>query len=313
MAILIAPDKFKGTLTARETADIIASELTAWPCVIAPMADGGEGTAQALCSGPEWEFRGRYYLNPAKSIAVIDSSAVVGIQPGADILTLTSEPLGALVRHLVEIDSIEKVIIGVGGTGICDGGIGFLHALGDYKCYADRLLGLCDVAVPLLPQQPGGPSTLMFAPQKGATETDIPVLRERLEAAMLTYGNGSKPFDGAGGGLGFAIGNAIGAPCVGGAQFVLDHFGIDWREITCVVTGEGRLDEQTAQGKVVSVLACAAAERGVPCFVLAGSVSDNIANDRVINASVFLPNSPLTPAIAAARISHAARQLAMKI
>lgn len=313
MAILIAPDKYKGTLTAQEAADIIASELTTWPCVKAPMADGGEGTARALCTGEEWESRGQYYFNPIRRVVVIDSSAVVGIRPGADILTLTSEPLGSLVRQLIVDEGAEKVIIGVGGTGICDGGVGFLHALGDYKRYANHLLGLCDVAVPLLPLQPDGPSALMFAPQKGATEADIPVLRERLEAAMREYGHVPKPFDGAGGGLGFAIGNAIGAPCVSGARYVLDHLGIDWREVSCVVTGEGRVDDQTAQGKVVSVLSQAAADYKVPCFVLAGSVSDNVRGDKVIDTSAYLADSPLTPAIAAARLSHAARRLAMKI
>lgn len=309
MAILIAPDKYKGTLTAQEAADIIAAELTDWQCVKAPMADGGEGTAQALCSGPGWEFRGTHFVNPSLSEAVVDSSAVVGIQPGADILALTSEPLGFLVRGLVE-NGIKKVIIGVGGTGICDGGVGFLRGLGDYKRYADRLLGLCDVAVPLVPLEPGGASALMFAPQKGATEADIPILRERLEGAMREYGHGPMPFDGAGGGLGFAIGNAIGAPCVSGAAYVLDRLGIDWQTIDCVVTGEGRVDEQTAQGKVVAVLSREAAKRRLPCYVLAGSVAGTPAG-HVIDASAFLPSSSLTPAIAAARLSHAAHLLAI--
>ncbi|MDE7375842.1 MAG: glycerate kinase [Muribaculaceae bacterium] len=313
MAILIAPDKYKGTLTAREATDIIAGELSQWPCIKAPMADGGEGTALALCSGPGWEERGQYFINPLRREAVIDSSAVVGIRPGADILALSSAPLGVLVKHLIEGESVEKVIIGVGGTGMCDGGVGFLRALGDYKRYADRLLGLCDVAVPLLPQEPDGPSALMFAPQKGATEADIPVLRERLEMAMRDYGHGLRPFDGAGGGLGFAIGNAIGAPCVSGARYVLDHLGIDWREVSCVVTGEGRVDDQTAQGKVVSVLSQAAAEHGVPCFVLAGCISGSISSDSIIDASAYIADAPLTPAIAAARLSHAARQLILKI
>lgn len=310
MAILIAPDKYKGTLTARQAADIIARELAAWPCVIAPMADGGEGTASALCSCPEWERRDQYFFNPASREAAVDSSAVVGIQPGANILALTSEPLGRLARHIVETEGATKVMIGVGGTGICDGGVGFLRALGDYASYADRLVGLCDVAVPLLPLTPDGPSALMFAPQKGATEADMPILRERLEAAMRLYGHGPRPYDGAGGGLGFAIGNAIGAQCVSGARFVLDHLNINWSDIACVVTGEGRLDDQTAQGKVVSVMAQAAALRGLPCYVLAGSLSGVLPSDTIIDASSFLPDSPLTPTVAAERLSLAASQLA---
>lgn len=313
MAILVAPDKYKGTLTSQEAADIISSELIGMRCLKAPMADGGEGTARVLCTGQEWDFHGLYFVNPRRHIAVIDSSAVIGIRPGADILELTSEPLGLIVRHLIEDEGIETAIIGVGGTGVCDGGVGFLHGLGDYKLYAGRLLGLCDVAVPLLPQKPGGPSALMFAPQKGATDADMPVLRGRLEDALLKYGHGLRPFDGAGGGLGFAIGNAIGAPCVSGAQYVLDHLGIDWEEVTCVVTGEGCLDEQTAQGKVVSVMSRAAAEHGVPCYVLAGIVSGVTLMESVIDSSAYLPQLELTPDTAAARLSQAARELALKI
>lgn len=309
MAILIAPDKYKGTLTAQEAADIIASELVDWPCVKVPMADGGEGTARALCTGPGWDWRGRYYVDSNNGVAVIDSSAVVGIQPGADILSLTSEPLGLLVKQLVEEEGMKKVIIGVGGTGMCDGGVGFLQALGDYKQYTDKLLGLCDVAVPLVPQKPGGPSALMFAPQKGATEADMPILCGRLEGAIRDYGHGVRPFDGAGGGLGFAIGNAIGAPCVSGAKYVLEHLSIDLDQIDLIVTGEGRLDEQTSQGKVIAVLSDVAKQHNIPLVAIAGSVVGH-PECQVIDASDYLPASPLTSAIAGARLSQASRHLA---
>lgn len=309
MAILIAPDKYKGTLTAQEAADIIASELTDWSCVKAPMGDGGEGTARALCHGPRWERQGLYYVNLADRVAVIDSSAVVGIKPGADILELTSEPLGLLVRQLIEREGIKKVVIGVGGTGICDGGVGFLKALGDYKSYADMLLGLCDVAVPLVPHEPGGPSALMFAPQKGATEADLPILRARLEAVMREYGHGPHPFDGAGGGLGFAIGNAIGAPCVSGAEYVISRLDIDWDSISLIVTGEGCLDDQTAQGKVIATLSQVAKCKDIPLVAIAGSIVGK-PECQAIDASQYLSESQLTPAIAGARLTLASRRLA---
>ena len=115
--ILIAPDKFKGTLTATQVARIIDSELPG-DCLMMPMADGGEGTADAIASATTgWVRRNGYAVHPASATAAIDSSAVIGlgqVNPrNHDILSATSAPLGVVVREIIK-GGCKNVIIGVG-------------------------------------------------------------------------------------------------------------------------------------------------------------------------------------------------------
>lgn len=323
--ILIAPDKYKGTLSARRASAIIAETLSDNFCITAPMADGGEGTAAALAHGPGWEQHDCYYVHRGSRTAVIDSSSVIGVDayPRHDILKASSAPLGLKVREILK-SGCEKVIIGIGGTGCCDGGVGFLEGLGldKYRTYRDSIIGLSDVAVPLLPPQRVSdeeattyPCALMFAPQKGALSCDIPVLRRRLESVVKDYSDGrSSVYDGAGGGLGFAIATAIGAPCYPGAQFVLDRYHIDWGKISLVVTGEGKIDNQTAHGKVVDTVAGNAAEHGIPCVAIAGCVSlpDHEAAKlpySIIDSSRYYAGLPLNPDTAALRLARATTEL----
>lgn len=323
--ILIAPDKYKGTLSAFEAARIIASAC-ARPFLLAPMADGGEGTACVLCRGDEWMSHGKAFINTRTAEAVIDSSAVIGLQ-GVDlrthnILTASSAPLGREVRRLLDY-GCTKVKIGIGGTCTCDGGAGFLEALGDYAACKDRLLGLSDVQVPLLAPA-GRPSALMFAPQKGATDEMLYLLADKLARVEGKYGPGHSPYDGAGGGLGYALASVIGCEVVSGAAYVLDSYGIDWGKIDLVVTGEGRYDSQTLRGKVVQAVRSHARSRGIPVVVLAGSVAQEgvIAADllsadetmtdagtEIVACDKFLPDSPLTPATAATRLYLAAQSV----
>lgn len=309
--ILIAPDKFKGTLTARQAAAIIADELSAYMRLKAPMADGGEGTASILCAEPQWVEHDCYWVHPASRTAVIDSSAIIGMhQP--DLLRASSAPLGIKVREIIK-GGCQKVIIGIGGTAVCDGGLGFLEGLGldKYHTYRSHIVGLSDVAVPLLPADPDGdleaqPSALMFARQKGATDVDFPILLSRLAQVQRQYSGGrTSPFDGAGGGLGFAIASAIDAPCYPGAQYVLDHYNIDWSRVDIAITGEGRIDAQTARGKAAYAVAQAAKSAGVPCIMIGGAIAEGtpcLAGSIMGATDEFLPNEPLTPEVAEERL-----------
>ncbi len=323
--ILVAPDKYKGTLSARRASAIIAEALADNFCMLAPMADGGEGTAAALAQGPGWDQHDCYYAHRPSRTAVIDSSAVIGLDAfgHCDILKASSAALGIKVREILK-SGCEKVIIGIGGTGCCDAGIGFLEGLGldKYTAYRHSIVGLSDVAVPLLPPDDisdcdaaSYPSALMFAPQKGALPCDIPVLRSRLLSAVQEYSHGrSSIYDGAGGGLGFAIATAIGAPCHAGAQYVLDHYDIEWDDVTLVITGEGKIDKQTSQGKVVDTIARNAAMRGIPCVAIGGTVTltpqeCGSLSYRVVDSSEFMPDLPLNPDTAAKRLSAAAHSL----
>lgn len=308
--ILIAPDKFKGTLSARQAASIIADELSAYYCVKAPMADGGEGTASILCASPRWEEHDQYYVDRASRTAVIDSSAVIGKrQP--DLLKASSAPLGIKVREIVK-GGCDKVVIGIGGTAVCDGGLGFLEGLGldHYENYRHHIVGLSDVAVPLVPEGEGDlehePSALMFARQKGARDVDFPVLLQRLKNVKKEFSHGrTSPYDGAGGGLGFAIASAIGAPCYSGAKYVLDHYDINWAEVDVAITGEGRVDAQTRRGKAAQAVAEAAASHGVPCIVVGGAVAPDAVCPEgayLFAADEFMRGSTLSEAVAEERL-----------
>ncbi len=315
--ILIAPDKFKGTLSAREAASIMASCLDDYFCLMAPMADGGEGTARALASGNlnGWDEHDGYFVHRPSRTAAIDSSAWIGLSQAAamgGVMHATSAPLGLKVREILK-GGCRKVIIGVGGTGTCDAGVGFLQALGadHLRAYADSIIGLCDVSVPLISVD-GTIDALSFAPQKGADKADIPVLAERLRTAQKQWGHGrTSPYDGAGGGLGFAIASAIGARCVAGARYVLENYDIDWANVDAVITGEGCIDSQTLAGKVVRTVSDAAFSRGIPTFAIGGCVKDGLEHDcpmpglTVISAETYRQSDELTPDEAASRLRRA--------
>lgn len=285
--ILIAPDKFKGTLTATQVARIIDSELPG-DCLMMPMADGGEGTAEAIASAtPGWVQRNGYFVHPASATAAIDSSAVIGlgrVDVGHhDILSASSAPLGVAVREILK-GGCKKVIIGVGGTSTCDGGLGFLEVLGLERLheYRESLMALCDVKVPLTAPA-GSPSALMFAPQKGAGSADLPILKSRLESIGRRWPHRRSEFDGAGGGLGFALASVIGCRACLGAEYILGLNDVDWDKISLVVTGEGRVDPQTARGKVVAVMQHAAARHNIPTVVFGGYVEPRLQSARVIS------------------------------
>lgn len=320
MRVLIAPDKYKGTMSAAEAAGIVASVLGSAHCILAPMADGGEGTAYALCNGkPGWHKSIDYYVNNQQRMAVIDSSAVIGSRY-SHLLTATSAPLGFKVKDIID-SGVEKVLIGVGGTMTCDGGEGFLQALGTDKLerYRNKIVGICDVEVPLLPPEGSTiaemqtlPSALMFAKQKGATEADYPLLWQRLRSVQLRYGRGkTSPFDGGGGGLGFAIATAIGAECKRGARFVLESYNVDWENIDLVITGEGCYDAQSLHGKVVGEVAAEALAHGIPCIAICGKVETLEAPPglALVDCSRYLADSPLSPEVARRRLHLAAQAL----
>jgi len=307
--IVIAPDKFKGTLSAHEAAKVIASAVPGrYDRIMLPMADGGEGTAQVLCQGPDWQRRDSYYVDRDLRQAVINSSDVIGIGKVPGVMAATSAPLGVKVREILR-SGCGKVVIGVGGTGTCDGGAGFLDALSAgcrLRDYRDKIVGLCDVRVPLLAPA-GEPSALMFARQKGATEADIPLLRQRLASVEARFGAGISPWDGAGGGLGYAIASVLGAECLDGAEYLLRTYDIRWADVSLVITGEGSIDSQTKQGKVVETVRRVAAGHGVPVLAFGGTVIHGMRDMYNISTDEYYPDMPLNSETAAMRLRAAVK------
>lgn len=306
---LIAPDKYRGTLTARQAVEAIAAALGGRHLVL-PMADGGEGTADAVNRlTPGWEFISTgCYFNCVTREIVLDSSAVVGYGNYSDKLKPTersSAQLGTRLNDLYAEFRPRHIYLGVGGTAMCDGGVGMLETLSRNVAWDVVLHGLIDVKVPLLPPYPGAPSSLMFCPQKGFNPTDIIEVERKLKSAVKRYGQSVSPFGGAGGGIGYALADVIGAPCSPGAEWIVERARIPWHDITHVFTGEGRFDEQSLQGKVVDTVYRTAREHGLPTTCVAGSRDFKYVLPpglEVIDASDYLKGSELDETTAKNRI-----------
>ena len=313
--ILIAPDKYRGTLTADYAARIIKTNVDI-PSVCLPMADGGEGTARCIASTAGWEYVSEgCYLNRLTHEIAIDSSSFIGygnfprhIAP----MERSSAPLAEAINNLYAAHKPHIIYIGVGGTAVCDGGEGFLRNLKKGIPWKEILIGLVDVKVPLLPDFPGQSSSLMFCKQKGIADCQLNDVETRLKNIVRQYGVPSSPYDGAGGGLGYALASVLGAMCYSGADWLIKRAKIPWEDIDTVITGEGRFDSQSLEGKVVSTLLAYTRKFDIPLVCMAGSVEPGSGSPNgleLIDLATFLPDAPLTPAIAAERLALATRHV----
>ena len=274
--ILIAPDKYRGTLTSLQAARIIAENIRGHKLIL-PMADGGEGTAACIASlEPGWEMLyAGCFVNRIIKAAALDSSAIVGYS-AENVATVplerSSAKLGVELERLYRQEKVRKIFLGIGGTSVCDGGRGMLEKMSRRIPWQSVLVGLSDVKAPLLPRLAGEISAISFCRQKGYSDNDITEVRKHLEAVIKRYGPPLSPYAGAGGGIGYAVADVLGAPCYPGAEWLIEKARIPWDEITCVVTGEGKYDRQTEQGKVVFSLAHEASKHGITTICLAGCV-----------------------------------------
>lgn len=274
MRVLACPDKFRGTLTAREAAAAIAAgaRSAGWEAVELPLADGGEGTLDvlgganrtAVVTGPLGEpVEASWRLD--RGVALIEAAQACGLTlaggaPGNDPLGATSRGVGELISAAVSAGA-ERVVVAVGGVASTDGGAGAVAALG-------RLLPVptevaCDVDARFLD------AADIFAPQKGATPEQVAVLRERLATLDVP----DQPGAGAAGGLAGGLA-AIGATLVPGFDLVALRLDLDRRlaEADLVITGEGLVDATSLTGKVVGGVLARADAAGVEALVIAGEV-----------------------------------------
>jgi glycerate kinase len=321
--VLICPDSFTGTLSAAEAADAIAA---GWAdtapgddLVLRPLSDGGPGFVDAVAAGRGGvrhaldvtglmgePVRAEYLVDPTGT-AWVETATAAGLhlidEQQRDPTRTTTLGVGQLVIDAVRRGA-DRLVVGVGGTGTCDGGAGLLAALGARSVPAGRLtagggalagvaaleLGpaleavagtvlevATDVDVPLL--GPRG-AARGFSPQKGATAQQV----ELLEVAMAHWADllgrgpdGRSPAvalgAGAGGGVAAAL-LRLGAHRVPGIGTVLAAAGIAGLlpGVDLVVTGEGAFDWQSLRGKAVAGVAAAALDHAVPTIVLAGRV-----------------------------------------
>ena len=295
---LVAPDSFKGTFSAREVAHAVAEGLRSAgrEAEELPVADGGEGTMDVLMAALGGELRtvtvsdplGRpveagYALLPDGS-AVVEMAQASGLslvaESDRDAWAASTRGTGELIVAAVEAGA-SRVVVTVGGSATTDGGAGAIEALREAGLDSIDLDVVCDVRVPF----ERAPS--VFGPQKGADAAMVERLEQRLDelATSLPRDPRGVPMTGAAGGLSGGLWAAFGAELVPGAAYVLDAIGFDalMRASAFVVTGEGSLDEQTLQGKIVGEVATRCRQGGVTCHAIVGRNQLDPFGERIID------------------------------
>ena len=292
--VLVAPDKFKGTFSAAEVANAIASGLRAAGRDVEelPVADGGEGTAAALGGTPvpaaTHDALGRpveasfSWLDDGET-AVVEAAAASGLwrlaQDELDPLVATSAGTGELIAAAIDAGA-RRVVVACGGTATVDGGGGMLDALGKVP-RGVRFTAVCDV------RTPWERAAADFGPQKGAGGDAVKRLSARLarRARSMRKDPRGVPMTGCGGGISGALWAELGAELVAGPSYVLDAIGFDdhMRRAPFVVTGEGKLDESTLAGKAVAEVATRCRQAGVWCHAVVGRDELDLFGRRVLD------------------------------
>ena len=280
--VLVAPAALKGVLTAAEAAAAVAAGLERLGVDrhALALADGGEGTVAALCGGdvaarPAHDAFGRprtAHVGRRGRATVVEAAEVIPFDPQRlDVMSASSRGLGELLAR-VEAD---ELLVGLGGTANMDGGAGLLEVLIELRAPTTVL---CDVQTTLYD------APRLFGPQKGAGASDVAELEARLRSRGNLAPYASLPGSGAAGGLGAALAS-LGARLVPGAAAILDLLGFDPGGFDLVVTGEGRVDATTAEGKAPAEVARRCAAAGVPCVVFGGIVAEQLPGAETIALS----------------------------
>jgi len=309
---------------------------------LAPLADGGEGTLVAIEAAGGWRrveavvrdplrrpVRAPWLVRDDRAAAVVEMAAASGLSlVGADerdAVGATSAGTGDLLRAVLDA-GVRDVVLGIGGSATTDGGAGLLEALGarvgdglasvdldglDPRLAELRLRVACDVVNPLLGRNG---AAAVYGPQKGASSEDVVALDARLArwADALESASGRReretPGAGAAGGVGFGLlclaGRLASLELRPGIDLVMEAAGFDaiLAGADLVLTGEGRIDAQTAFGKTALGVAKRAQAVGVPCIAVGGGVTEEgiealaVVGARAIPASD--PPLPLAQAIA---------------
>jgi glycerate kinase len=319
LAVLIAPDSFKGSLTSVQVAEAIAEGWRrvrpADSITLAPLADGGEGTLEAIAATGAWAWQDAAASDPigrpitARWLRSADGSrACVELASASGLSRLTSDerdPFGASTRGTGEVlravldAGVGHIILGIGGSATTDGGRGILEALGatvrdladggfeidlsglDPRLASTELRIACDVTNPLLGER-GAAST--YGPQKGADPAAVAALDTRLARWANALENATRHRERDSAGAGAAGGTAFGLLCladrvrllelVPGVDLVVEEIGLAsmLAAADLVITGEGRIDAQTAFGKTALGVARLAQAAGVRCVAVGGGV-----------------------------------------
>lgn len=341
MKVVVAVDSFKGSMTSMEAGIAVkAGVLAAHPeaeVIVKPLADGGEGTTDALIegmngkrvdltvTGPMGDPVSAYYgylENSNTAVMEMASAAGITLSDHTDPRKATTYGVGEMILHAIN-KGIRNFIIGIGGSATNDGGIGMLKALGfsfldkDGKDtgegsqalekiasvnMSDKMTLLsqchfqiaCDVTNPLCGPQG---ATYVYGPQKGVTPELAPVLDAGMSnyaavtAAAIGFDYSLAEGAGAAGGLGFAFLSYLNGDLTPGVQLLLNavHLEDEIKDADIVVTGEGRLDHQTAMGKAPIGVAQLGKKYGAKTIAFAGSVTKEATACNKAGIDAFFP------------------------
>ena len=341
--VIIAPDSFKGVLSAKSVADIIGDEIAAMfsDCLIVkmPIADGGEGSLETIMSSVGGDIFIADVLSPDDRVisasygitgdmtAVIEMAQSSGLtaQDGLHPLTASTYGFGQLISCALDRGARDFVLC-IGGSATTDGGCGMASALGvvftdlsgdaftprggslcniakiDVSCIDPRVREstftvMCDVENPLYGVTG---AAHVYGPQKGASPDDVALLDSGLrhlgDMMLDLYAKdfASIPGAGAAGGLGAGGMASLGARLVKGSEAILDLCGFEGHleGADLVITGEGQLDSQSFDGKVLSGILRASGS--VPVCSICGICSCDAALLRSNNLLVFEASEGVT-------------------
>lgn len=293
MRVLAAVDKFRGTASAAEVAAAIAiaAERLGHTCDRAPVSDGGEGWLDAF-GGPNRHTTvtgplGDPVVAPwrlAGGTAVIEMAQASGLllaggADGNDPMAASTTGTGELIDAALDAGA-RRIIVGLGGSATTDGGFGAVRAIRTpARLRGTELIVACDVRTRFTE------AAVVFGPQKGASPAQIGLLTGRLERLVQMYrdelGVDVSERDGAGAAGGLAGGLlALGAELVPGFDLLAEELDLADRvaKADLVITGEGFLDEQSFEGKVVGGMAELALAAGRRIVAIAGDVYDDAAS-----------------------------------
>ncbi len=284
---LVAPDSFKGTFSAVEVAGAIAAGLEAAGAEadVCPVADGGEGTMEALLAARGGSrhrahvhdplgrpIEAEYALLDDGAVAVLDTAAASGLPLLAaaerDAERASTAGTGELIAAAIEAGA-QTILVAAGGSATSDGGLGAIEALrASGGPRGARLEVLCDVRTPF------EDAARVFGPQKGADAAAVERLSDRLQrlAADLPRDPRGVPMTGCAGGLSGGLWAAFDAGLRSGADYVLGLLEFERRlgEADAAISGEGALDAQSLEGKALGSIGSICARAGKDLHVVVG-------------------------------------------
>lgn len=349
MKIVVAPDSFKGTMSAVEVANIICEtgkkEYQNLEFVSLPVGDGGEGTMECLiaaCNGKKGslmvegplgeQVEAHYGILPDQTVIfeMAEASGLNLLRPEQyNPMKTSTYGTGQLLQYAMK-QGLSKMMLCIGGSATNDGGMGALQALGIkfFDQYQQELRGcgenlikiesidrsdfvmnnvdfqltiLCDVVNPFTGENG---ATMIYGPQKGATSAMV----QELEAGMIHFQKllskmagedyFTLPGTGAAGGLGGALQVFCKGTLTSGIDAVLEQTGFEQliQDADAVITGEGKVDHQTLNGKVVYGVLKRCKAQNVPVYVLAGTAGEGASRllEEGVAAMEFCSNSTFT-------------------